>query len=153
MFFTAAVSPLLFAAQSTCHELRAPDPPSGRNGVIIGHTTKKADGTVCGSEQLEFGSIQFATAAPRPHHSRWSNLTRHRSLQKVQVALPLRSANDPAHREPDQSICMLCRLHRPEYSHLTTACHKSPNVTGMHTILLLLDLHAPQTGHCVCALL
>ena len=63
---------------------------------------------------------------------------------------PIRSASDPAHREPAQFICMLCRFHRPEYSHLTTACHKSPNVTGMHTISLLLDLHAPQMGHCVC---
>ena len=80
MFFsytllTAAVQLPLFAVQSTCHVLRAPDPPSGRNGVIIGPTTKKADGTVCGSEPLDLGSIQYATAAPRPHHSRWSNLT------------------------------------------------------------------------------
>ena len=121
--FIAAVLLPLFAVQSACHELHAPDPPSGRNGVIIGLTTKKADGTVCGSEPLDLGSIQFATAAPRPHHSRWSNLTRPRGLQEVQAALPLRSASDPA-----QFVCMPCRFHRPEYSHLTTACHKMPEL-------------------------
>ena len=137
--------------QSTCHELHAPDPPSGRNGVIIGPTTKKADGTVCGSEPLDLGSIQFATAAPRPHHSRWSSLTRHRSLQEVQAALPLRSASAPAHREPAQFICMPCRFHRPEYSHLTTACHKMPELywSSYHSVAAR-PACAPDGALCVC---
>ena len=98
-FFTAAVSLSLFAVHSACREPRAPDPPSGQNGAITGRTTKKADGTVCGSEPHVPGSIQFATTAPRLHHSRWSNLTQLRSLQEVQAALRPRSASDLAHRE------------------------------------------------------
>ena len=120
-FFTAAVQHPLFATQSACHQLRVPDPPLDRNGVIIGHTTKKADGAACGSEQLDPGSIQFATTAPCLHLSWRSSPTRHRSLPEVQDAHPLRSANDRALREPMQFICMHCRLLRPEYSHLTIA--------------------------------
>ena len=94
----------------TCHELHAPDPLSGRNGVIIGHMTKTGDGTACGFEQLDLGSIQFAAAAPCRQSRRRSSLTRHCNLLEVQDALLLRSANDPAPPEPTQFICTLCRI-------------------------------------------
>ena len=143
-FFTAAVLFSPFAVHSACHEPRVPDPPSGRNG---------ADGTVCGSEPLVPGSIQFAIAAPRLQPRRWTHLTQLRSLQKVPAAIHRQSANDLAHRDPARFICMPCRSYRPQYSHPAAACYKMPehNRTFIrHLRLLFVLLRAPHFRGNVC---
>ena len=67
------------------------------------------------------------------------------------AALLLRSASDPAPREPAQFVCMPCRFHRPEYSHLATACHKMPELywSTYHPVAVR-PACAPDGALCVC---
>ena len=152
--FTAAVSLSLFAVHSACLEPRAPDPPSGQNGVITGRTTKKADGTVCGSEPLDPGSIQFATAAPRLHHSRWNHLTQLRSLQEVQAALPCEAQAISHTVSQLNSFACLADLIGHNIRISPQHATKCPNITchldGYLTFYSYSGCVRPNLGRCVC---